>query len=1073
MLYTKPVLDSMENIDFIVIRVSDCKVLYYNNSAKRRIPKLSIGDFCADALGMQCDNCFIKKIQSEGGNSTVLYDNPFGIPITITVNETMWDMKIPAYVISLSDHYVFQREALNFFGDGISLFSIEDIYPRIFNIDLKENQYKRIHYKKLPTLDTIKNSGSYDEFFEQNLALIHANFRDKFVEKFSRNSVITALRNGQNVIDDEFYLLSQYNEYHWVNFHIFKPDDFSEQDMSVIILCMPINLFKQQEISVARAEIMAQKAIRKNVEIEKLNEKLKQAEHNAKLQKDFLQHLYDTVPTGIAQVSIDDLSYIRINRAGIEIYGYAVDTFNMFAKPSFDMFILRDELDDILSKLKSLKKVGDRLDYERRLLSPQGNIIWIKGTMARVLDPSGKEIYQMNYNDYTKEKLAELNAQKEHELYRTAAFNSADMIFEYEIESDTLSIIETIDDSPNGEKQHIYHNYMRGTQANDMIHDKDEDLARHIFCLGDFTCPELRIRNNNTERNGQYTWYSAQGAIIKRGGFPVRVAGTLRNIEEYKNTKKEAIRLQKIFDYIINNDYDHFCIINTKDRSYEFTSSNGKEMMGISSNGAYNEWRKYTGNFFTHKDDRAEYNEKTDFDYIINTLNSRNSFSFTFRSVRDTEIRWKEARISIFEKDKYILFTTRDIHQAFTEEINKRNILNDALIAAETANNAKRDFLSHMSHDIRTPMNAIIGMTSLAMRSIDTRETERTRDCLSKIDTSAKYLLELINNILDVSKIESGKLILQESMFSFSEFIETIDIIVSPQAKDKGIIYTKNINPNLNSYYIGDRVRLNQIITNLLSNSLKFTDKLGTISISADVIKSTLHHDFIQFIIKDTGIGINPNALKKLFEPFQQGDNIPMSSGGSGLGLAITKSLVSLMNGTISVNSELNLGTEFIVNIPLLIPENTKRTDIIKPRKYISQNKDISFDINTVMVVEDNEINMEITKSLLEMEGYNVITAMDGKEAIDLFSSYEEFKIRIILMDIRMPVMDGLMATKEIRKLNRPDAALVPIYAMSANAFTEDIQLSLDSGMNGHLSKPINIKEVLSVVENASYGETK
>ncbi len=1066
MLYTKPALDSMKNMDFIVIRVSDCKVLYYNAAAKKRIPKLSVDGFCSDALGMSCDDCIIKKLQKEGSNSTVLYDNPFGAAVTVTVNETMWDMKIPAYVISISDHYVFQREAQEIFGYGISPFSVENVYPRMFNINLTDNHYKRIHYKRLPAMDTIKNSGTYDEFYEQNYALIQQDFRDKFADKFSRSAVLESFRKGQTVIDDEFYMLGINNEYGWVNFHIYKMDDFTELNMSAVILCMPIDIFKQQEFAIARAETMAQKAIRENIEIQQLNERLKKAEHSAKLQKDFLQHLYDSVPTGIAQVNIDDLTYITINRAGIEIYGYAVNTFNMFAKPSFDMFVFKDDLEDIHNKLKQLQKVGDKISYERRLLSPQGNIIWIKGTMTRVIDQSGKEIYQMNYNDYTKEKLAELNAEKEHELYRTAALNSADMIFEYEIETDTLSVIETVEDAPNNEKQHINHNYQRGTLVNDMIHPDDAELAKRIFCMGDFSCPELRIRSNS---DNSYNWYSAQGAVIKRGGFPVRVAGTLRNVEEYKNTQDKAVRLQKIFDHVIDNDYDHFCIINMEDHSYEYTASSGKTMGGVSSCGDYETWQNYTSSTFIHEDDRAEYDEKTNFDYIINELKKTQAFSFTFRSVRDKDLRWKEARISSFEKGKYALLVTRDVHQAFIEEIKKRNMLNDALINAEAANNAKRDFLSHMSHDIRTPMNAIIGMTTLAMRSLDTREAERTRDCLSKIDTSAKYLLELINNILDVSKIESGKLILQESLFSFSEFIDTIDVIVAPQAKDKGIRYIKNINENLNSYYIGDRIRLNQIITNLLSNSLKFTPENGKITMNAEVIKSTLHHDFIQFIITDTGIGIAPDNIDKLFEPFSQGENIPMSSGGSGLGLAITRSLVNLMNGTISVSSTLGVGTEFIVNLPLLIPENEKRTDNINQHHYISHDSDCMPDIRTVMVVEDNEINMEIAKSLLEMEGYDVITAQNGQEAVDLFSSYDEYSIRIILMDIRMPVMDGLVATRTIRALKRPDAAKIPIYAMSANAFTEDIQISLDSGMNGHLSKPININDVLEVVESAVY----
>lgn len=1081
MKYNKHVLDSMKDLSFWVIAADTCEVLYFNQCASKKIPSLTIGKKCpAVCKDTNCEDCFIHQMRQDKQSSAVIYDSSFGAAVDVTINETMWDDSIPALLVSIDDHYVFPREAQEIFGMPATNLSAEEIYPRIFSINLSDNIVKEITYFKFSNNGLLKNPSDYDDFIEYYKGLMHSEYKKHFITDFSKDNIISLFLRGIKVIDNDFYQLGNDGEYHWINFHFFITEGSTIDNIKAVAICMPIDTYKQQEFAVVKAELMAQKAILENIEIQQLMSQLREADHKTKLQNDVLQSLYDSVASGIAQISIADLSYISINKAGIEIYGITREEFDAIEHPTFDMFIYEEDLVTILGTLRTLTKVGDRIPYERRVLTPTGSIVWVKGEMQRVLDVHGNEIYQMVYNDFTKEKQNALRIEKERELYQIAAVNSADIIFEYDISTQTFTINETRRITPDGRTyQMVIPNYADSDFMKKTIPEEDLETAVNIFMRGNFSVPDIRIMNFNDITTPR--WFTAQGAAIKRNGVPVRVIGSLRDIESFKHNEEEKLRLQKMFDFVIDNDYDHFCIINIKDKSYSFYSASGKEFKHSKQcQCENNDWRNCVGSDFLYEDDKDEFFKKTDFDYILKTLSSsKSSFTFTHRSIQNDYLRWKESRITYFDNKKYILYISRDIHQAFVEEEKKRQILSDALKAAESANDAKRSFLSHMSHDIRTPMNAIIGMTAIAVRAVKDEDCTRTMDSLVKIDTSAHFLLDLINNILDVSKIESGKLVLQKNEFSVYEFIDTINTLIVTQAKDKNINYIVTVSPELMKNYYGDKLRLNQIINNLLSNALKFTPVGGTVKLTVSIAKRLNSYDLIQFVVEDNGIGITDEFMERIFNPFEQENTMPIVSTGSGLGLAITKSLVTLMNGNITVQSKVNEGTRFVINIPLDIikaDEIDEAVDIVNPENNeyntaasYSESKKISpvCPNGKILIVEDNELNMEIAKTLLEMEGHVVVTASNGKEAVELFAVCEPKCFRIILMDIRMPVMDGLEATKQIRKLPHPDAKTVPIYAMSANAFTEDVQRSLDSGMNGHLSKPINIAEVLEIVGKA------
>ena len=377
---------------------------------------------------------------------------------------------------------------------------------------------------------------------------------------------------------------------------------------------------------------------------------------------------------------------------------------------------------------------------------------------------------------------------------------------------------------------------------------------------------------------------------------------------------------------------------------------------------------------------------------------------------------------------------------------------------AQAANKAKTAFLSHMSHDMRTPMNAIIGFTGIAMKN---DPSDEVKNCLEKIDESSEYLLSLINDVLDLTHIESGKVkynpvpadvknITDSALDIIKGFLTNRDINFKIQCEDAKI-------PNV----LADPARLRDVLVNILSNAVKFTPDGGTITFEAQCQeKGGDGYINMRYRISDTGIGMSEEFIKEVFEEFAQEDSdVRTQYHGVGLGMAIVKKYVDMMGGTISVQSKKHEGTTFTVDIPLEITDKEWN----KSDTGFSEKVDLT-GVN-VLLAEDNELNAEIATVQLEEFGMNVERAVDGKNAVEIFRNHPEGTFDVILMDIMMPEMNGYEAVKVIRAMNdRPDGKNIPIIAMTANSFAEDVQASLDAGMNAHLSKPIVMDEVIKTI---------
>ena len=395
----------------------------------------------------------------------------------------------------------------------------------------------------------------------------------------------------------------------------------------------------------------------------------------------------------------------------------------------------------------------------------------------------------------------------------------------------------------------------------------------------------------------------------------------------------------------------------------------------------------------------------------------------------------------------------------------KATVIQGNLKRAEAANLAKSEFLSRMGHEIRTPMNGIVGMSTIAMQNID--NTDKIKDCLEKVIMSSKHLLALINDVLDMSKIESGKVELRHESFNFRAFLQDFENLYGEQAKSKGISYETILASDLEVQIIGDSLRLNQVLSNLLSNALKFTPAKGMIKLRVSKTGEDQENVYLRFEVIDTGCGIAEENYDKIFESFEQENvDVTYKYGGTGLGLSIVKRFTGLMGGGIHVTSVQGSGSTFTVDLPFgKIKESGKPTRFsdINGRNDLAKDcyaVDYDFKGKRILLVEDNELNREIAEELIGVTGASVESAEDGVQAVEMFKESAEGYYDLILMDVQMPHMDGYEATRCIRALGRSDAQKVPIFAMTANAFAEDVQKSREAGMNAHISKPLNIRAV-------------
>lgn len=405
----------------------------------------------------------------------------------------------------------------------------------------------------------------------------------------------------------------------------------------------------------------------------------------------------------------------------------------------------------------------------------------------------------------------------------------------------------------------------------------------------------------------------------------------------------------------------------------------------------------------------------------------------------------------------YFILERKGSRRLILHQKQMNGLLREAAEAAKAASMAKSDFLSHMSHDIRTPINGIMGMTDIALKNME--NPEKVQDCLKKIDGSSRHLLSLVNDVLDMSRIESGNTRIVCEPMDPEKIAENCASIVGCQLQERHLELIEEFGEIKNPHVLGDELHLRQVLINILGNAVKFTPDGGKIYFRLRELETEGELARFCFEVEDTGIGMKPEFLPKIFDAFAQEDDGSRSSyKGTGLGMAITKKFVDLMGGTIEVESRLHVGSRFIVELPMRIDREYQE------EQTKDQLRAVALEGSHLLVAEDNELNLEIAQYILEDEGIEVTAVMDGQSAVEAFAGSSPGTFDGILMDVMMPVMDGLAATRAIRQMEREDARTIPIIAMTANAYEEDKQRCLEAGMDEHVAKPIHGETLFQIL---------
>ncbi len=463
-------------------------------------------------------------------------------------------------------------------------------------------------------------------------------------------------------------------------------------------------------------------------------------------------------------------------------------------------------------------------------------------------------------------------------------------------------------------------------------------------------------------------------------------------------------------------------------------------------------------------EDRERVARATTPEHIRNMLSKSRSFHVNYRIMLNGKLKYLQLRVVNVNTDEsqhvsQIVMGYRSVDDEIIYEMEQKKMLEDALEQAKSSNIAKNTFLSNMSHDIRIPMNAIVGFAALAKKHLDNKE--KVHNYLDMIETSSDHLLRLMNDVLEISSIESGKIHIEEIECNLLDIVQNVQSTILPRATEKEIALSLNISGLKHYTVYSDPQKLSQIVLRLARNAVKYTEPGGKINITVKELEDTAeHHATFQLIIEDNGIGISETFLEHIFEPFERQKNTTLSGVyGTGLGLTITKNIVDMMNGKIEVRSSTGKGSTFTVTLDLRIQDRQFKplTPKGKPAIHLPERR-------RILLVEDNEINLEIEVELLQDVGFFVDTAVNGSIAVEKIKNSPPGYYALVLMDIQMPIMDGYHATMAIRQIENPVLANIPIIALSANTLDEDRRRSMESGMNAHLAKPVNMPQLMELI---------
>lgn len=1045
------ILDALQMTGVYVIREDNHKILYYNKRVKEVVPDIEEGIVCHELWKGTCENCPLLHIGDGKEARSVSYDHPFGKAVEIAATRILWEDTIPAFMIAVTPY----AESANY------------VYHKVLRGNLSTDSFNVVKVDDEEILDMGARLSSLADWFEG--VALKGYIYEEDVERYRKfvqiDRLKQELKNGARMLNC-IYRYKEGDRFRWHTVEIIPDSDYTDDNQKVMIYVKDIHdIFRdgleREEINIRNQEII-----------------------NSLGETNFAIYVVDLHSGGVTIVRTTELVQ-KVMGKDIFIWD------NVFKGKAADYIAKEDQKEFArkfsLTAMRQAWKSGEkkRTFVCQALLYGEWRYITLSAYFKESRKKSGYAI--LAFQDVDERTKKEMERTRNDRRMAAIIKSRYSILNTVDLESGICERIYLREGNPGRRVEGDYSYYIRKVLEESVVEtDKEkfkdtfllENLRKKAEDVQDFKEELCQYRQKGTP----ILWVEEHVLYIRQGNKTVvNILG--RDITSEKLAEEHAYRDSLEKASIINSLSSMFFATYYMDLEHDsFRPVTQKAEVGNVLGDERNctqALHVYAQNFI-HPDDQEEYLEQLNTQNLLATLSKEHPIkAFEYRMVADEHNRraWIRATVVLAEmaedgSPRRALYVAQDVTESKLREEQEQRALKEACEAANHANMAKSEFMSRMSHDIRTPMNAIIGMTAIAGNYLDDRE--RVADCLGKITVSSKHLLSLINEVLDMSKIESGKIDLVEEEINLSDLIENLVTMIRPSVQEKELNLDVRIVNVKHEHVLGDSMRLQQIFMNILGNAVKYTPPGGNIELEIDEKRSGMYgYGCYEFIFRDTGIGMSREFLERLFEPFSRAEDSRVSKiEGTGLGMTIARNIARRMNGDITVTSELGKGTQFVVMLSFKLlsitaPDTEKLTGNDKEEK--GQETDLISEAalagKRILLVEDNELNREIAEEIIGQTGVTVESAENGKEALERFQEMPENYYDMIFMDIQMPVMNGYEATRAIRHLVRKDAGRIPIVAMTANAFAEDIRQSRDAGMNEHLTKPLDVEQLMKCLE--------
>ncbi len=1043
------ILNTVPTTGVFIIREDNHGILYYNRRVEEVAPHVHKGMPCHELGNHSCVHCPLLTIGDKQENRTISYNNPFGETVDILAVRTMWEKEIPAFIITVSPH----------------MQSINHAYHKILRVNLTQDTYEEVKIRaedRSYGYGTDRFSGWLGRFIYNGG--IHPEDMNNFIAFTRREHIQTVFDENHEILTCCYRRYSG-DGYRWNLMEIVPDLAAQEPEQYLFVYVKDVHDILQESLELDDTSVRIQEIIRtlgeQNFGIYSID--LDTGESN-------LVRENGHTHTGWKSWTLqwDEIMNSRLLR---QIHPMDRERVN----ERFSLEGLRQMKDSDVPKKDMLCQWRGEDDHEYRymaIIAYVGQNLGTKNHTILALQNVDRRIRQEQTLNLRDMQLAAIL--KSRYSVMTTVYLENGQCERIWINEDTK--IKKIDTGN-------YHQYFQKA-LDGVVNSEDAEEFRKVMSPDHLYQKASSVQDYDEEicqyrLNGKNLQWLEQHVIYARRGKRVSVNILGRDVTREKLAEELRLREEQERGDIIRTLGGMFFATYYADLEKKLLRSVTQldEVKSILDDKTdYETGLKIYAEHFVHPEDREEYLSVLSRENLRRTLSKNNPYvTLAYRKLpkgletRAEEYGWIRSTAVMAQEDKEgkarsIVYAAQDVTESKRKEMREHQALQAACEAADQANASKQDFLFSMSHNIRTPMNGIMGMIKIASDNVE--DSDKVKDCLEKAYVSSRRLLFVLNEIMDISQIKSGSFDLKEEAFALSSLMEEAAATILPDTEEKNI--TLQIHPMQveHEHILGDRRRLLQIFLNILENAVKYTPAGGRVEVEVMEHESREHGcSSYDFVFRDNGIGMDEEFIPHIFEPFSRADMTETAQvDGVGLGMSIAQNIVRMMGGAISVKSILGQGSEFTVTVILRLQNPAEHAGSCSLLTAMDSGAG-SYRGCRILLVEDNEINREIVMELIGEVGAMVECAADGRKGLQRFAEMPEGYYDMIFMDIQMPVLNGLEATRAIRKLPRADAVTIPIIALSANVSPADIVASREAGMNGHLAKPLDIPKLMEQLE--------